>query len=87
VHRLDVRSVGPSRDHSRHCADALRRTVAALVFLIVSVEFNQHRVVDVRTESRFDSFQVGPIAVARELHAMAQARREIGNELLSARAK
>jgi hypothetical protein len=45
---------GATCDDRRGCAAALRGAVAALVLLIVSVEFNQHRVVDVRTESGFN---------------------------------
>jgi hypothetical protein len=53
----------------------LRVTVAA-------VEFNQHRIVDLGTEGRFDSFEIRPMPVCCHLHAVAQPRRQIGNELV-----
>jgi hypothetical protein len=53
-----VGRVGPSSNDRRDCADALRRAVAPFVVLVVSVEFNQHAVIDVRTEGSFDRFKI-----------------------------
>jgi hypothetical protein len=39
----------------------------------------QHRVVDVFAEHWLDGFKVRPMSVARQLYAMRQPRREIGD--------
>ena len=63
--------------------DALGGAVAALRGLrAVAVELHQHGVVHVRAERALDRFQVRPVPVRGELHAVGEARRQIVHELL-----
>jgi hypothetical protein len=72
--RGDVFRVWTAIDDGRDCADALRGAVAPLRRLLiirVPVKFNQHGVVDLRTERGFNRVQIRPMSVARHLHAVA----------------
>jgi hypothetical protein len=60
-----IRAAG---DHGRYRGDALRGAIAPLVLLILFVKFNQHPVIDISTERRFNGIQIRPMAVASELH-------------------
>src|SRR2546428_583361 len=61
--------------------DALRRAVARLSGGLRAVELHEHRVVDLRPEAVVDSPEVRVVAVRGELHALAEARREIAHEV------
>ena len=60
------------------CPKALGGAVTRLGLRISTVNLDQHRVVHVLAEHRINGGQIGPVAVASELHAVGQSAAQIG---------
>jgi len=61
--------------------DDLRRAIAALSLGCITINLDKHCIVDVRAERAFNRFEVGAMAVSRELDAVSKAIAQIGDEL------
>lgn len=48
---------------------AFRWAVAFPLFFICAIDFDQHRIVDLRTKSTFDSLYIGSVTVSSQLNA------------------
>jgi hypothetical protein len=55
--------------------------VALLAFGVLAVDFNQHRIVDIFTESLVNGSQISLMAVCGQLRAIRETAREIGHKV------
>src|SRR2546428_6652205 len=80
--RGDVVAVGIAANDLRFNSDALWRAVARVgVKRRFSINLDQHRVVHIGTESILNRNQISPVAVGRDLYAMAKPSSQVVNEL------
>lgn len=70
-------------NHGRHCADALRWTVASLwPARLISVQFDQHRVINFCSEREANSLKVNFVPVSGKLNAIREAGGQIVHKVL-----
>ncbi len=72
-----------STDNSGSSTNAFCWTITSLRFRWDSVEFNQSRVVNIRTKSTFNRFQICSVAVSGKLDAIGKSFRKILHEFVS----
>jgi hypothetical protein len=83
VARRDMVVVGAAADDSLASAHADSGTISRIrAILRRAVNLLQHRKVDLFAESILDCFQVGAMAVCRELHTIRQTRPQILDEMM-----
>jgi hypothetical protein len=72
-----------ANEGSCHRSDALRWTVSRLcAFRFVAIQLDQHRVVNLRSESHFHSGQVNAVSVGGQLNAIGEARSQVVHKVL-----
>jgi hypothetical protein len=80
IARGDVGKLGiPLNTLALH-ADTLRRALARFTVLRCPIQFNQHGIINVRTEWRFNGFQIGPVSIGRQLHPVFQSPGQVMHE-------
>lgn len=65
--------VGVAFDPTLDRADALSRAVRLFAGCVGAIDFDQHGVVNVRAERPLKRFQIGPVAICRDLNASSKA--------------
>jgi len=79
----NVSAVWPPGNNRGNCADAFCRAVASFfVARVASVEFDQHRVINLSAEREIDSREIDAVAVRGQLNAIGEPSRQIVHEVL-----
>lgn len=79
----NVFSFRPAVNDSWDCADALRGAVAGFFSLrLISIQFDQHRVVNFSSEGEINGVQISAMAVSSQLNAVRKTGSQVIHEAL-----